>query len=367
MINDNAKIILSNIDYYTAQQYCNFVLFEPTYLPKNHKVVERIVRKESVKSNATYYYIIRCNEHIEFTIKQFNFSDIETIPAYDHPNLWKSESALLNKKLFSEKFIIHPFIFGGDDSAISDNIIWIGFNYKEKPEKSLSTQIMRTSVEITVRNGDITDQELLRICRGLKISNLDLVNDINKKSFAELSYKYRYPSYGGNIPLCYWKHQRSDTTKVEMYSLEEIPVDLFGRDICPSNIDQYDLNSAIHFYVYSDSEEKIVTKEVEYVFEHKITIGSYIRLLMSPTTDGGITIPPVLSNQECKYREYIYNGTTIYHTYLSEDYGMHGAAWTAHNRNIMLFVKPATWTNIKWFESLVSSFFKPKFGISKRK
>jgi hypothetical protein len=346
--------LLEGLAFYSAQEYCNFVLFEPTYLPENSKIITKSMQTETDTTRASHYCIIRGQGDLEFSIKQFNFSDIETIPAYDHPNLWKCESTVANREKFANEFFVHSYIFGGDNSAISDNIIWIGFNYKTIPQKALSTQIMRTSIEITIKNGQLNNEELLKICRGLKISHEQIADGINKTAFVELSRRYRCKGNEGNIPISYWKYKRSTNFKIEMYSFNQIPSHLFGRKTCPFAIGNYHLNSATHFLDQQTNE----TQEVEYLFEHNILIGSYIRILMSPIDTGSIIIPPEIDNQNCQHREFECNKTTVYHTYLKDEYGMHGAAWKNELGNIMVFAKPAAWTNIRWFEKLIDKIMK---------
>jgi hypothetical protein len=355
IVNNEATNLLMGLDFYSAQEYCNFVLFEPTYLPEKSEIITKSLQTETKKTRISHYCIVQRDDGLEFSIKQFNFSgDIETIPAYDHPNLWKCESVVSNQTKFIDKFLIQSYVLGGDNPSISDNIIWIGFNYKHKPQKALSLQMMGTSIEITLKNGHLDTEEFLKICRGLKIANHKLADIINKTPFVVLSRKYRYKENDGNVPISYWKYKRSSEYRVKMYPFQKIPSHLFGRKTCPFGIGDYYLNSAIHFLDPNVGE----TKEVEYCFEHKILIGSYIRLLMSPIYTGSITIPLILDDQECQYREFKCGETTIYHTYLNDEYGMHGAAWKNQNSNIMLFVKPARWTNTPWFKKLVDQMVK---------
>lgn len=351
---NKSNSLLNDLDFYSAQEYCNFVLFEPTHLPHESEIITKSLQTETDKMRASYYCIVRGPDGLELSIKQFNFSDIETIPAYDHPNLWKCESIVANRKVFSDEFFVYPYVFGGDNPAISDNIIWIGFNYKDNPQKASSMQVLRTSIEITIKAGQLHNEELLKINKGMKIANKQIADNINKTSFVELSRKYRYCENEDNVPISYWKYQRSSNFKVNMYPFSQIPVYLFGRQICPLAIGDYRLNSAIHFLDQQTEE----TKEVEYLFEHTILIGSYIRILMSPINTGSIVIPPKVDNQDCQYREFDCDRTTVYNSYLTEKYGMHGAAWKNQNGNFMLFVKPATWTNTQWFNKLVDKIVR---------
>jgi hypothetical protein len=342
----NDKAAVAKLDFSEAQQYCNFVLFEPMVLPNGYSIVEHSLRPQSADTSASYHCVIK-GADAEFSIKQFNFNDIETIAAYDHPNLWKCDDVVADRAKFADKFKISAHIFGGNNASIAENIIWIGYNYKADPQKSLTTQIMRTNIEMTVRKGNISDDILLTVCRGLKVVNPTLAERINHTSFAELSWKHRFSTKTGNVPISYWKYQRPEEFTTQMYAKNEIPANKLCAQTCPLQIGDYTLDSAVEF---SKDEQ---TQEMEYIYQHNTTLGSYIRLLVSPLS-GSIVIPPEAGNQHYHSEQFKHNNTSIYLTYLTEQYGMYGAAWTTGKANLMLFAKPATWTNKLWFKSLSS-------------
>jgi len=86
-----------------------------------------------------------------------------------------------------------PFIYAdtnlvkqGNPFIINNRVGFIGIDYKNN--KALSYSVGFTTVEISVFEGDVTDEELIEY-----IANLVLINfDLSKQSFATVSYTARY-------------------------------------------------------------------------------------------------------------------------------------------------------------------------------
>jgi len=86
-----------------------------------------------------------------------------------------------------------PFIYAdtnlieqGSPFIINNRVGFIGVDYKNN--KALSYSVGFTTVEISVFDGDVTNEELIEYLSSLKIMNPDL----SKKSFATVSYTARY-------------------------------------------------------------------------------------------------------------------------------------------------------------------------------
>ncbi len=81
-----------------------------------------------------------------------------------------------------------------------------------------------------------------------------------------------------------------------------------------------------------------------------------IRLLTSPPgVEGGLPYPPERENrQPCQQLRLQVRGRTIYHAYADERFGQHEAVWQQDGYNLMSIIKPTPWTNLRWFERLLS-------------
>ena len=63
---------------------------------------------------------------------------------------------------------------------------------------------------------------------------------------------------------------------------------------------------------------------------------------------------PDVGEQPCERRTVSVLGATVHHAYLSPEYGAHEAVWQSAERNVLLLVKPAPWTNMEWFERFLT-------------
>lgn len=198
-------------------------------------------------------------------------------------------------------------------------------------------------IEMTVTEGVFDDEALIELYESLKPVSEESKNLILSTPFACLCKGYRYQEKASSVPLSYWKYTRNDTCflhPVLPTSTSVLPIKL------PKNCG-YNLNSI--FLI-----EKPLY-ETEYYYEKEDLPGSYIRLLVaSGSSKQTIACPPKLGDQVCKSQNLNINGLDIYHAYLDEQFGPHETIWRYNDKIMLLLIKPASWTTLKWFQQFIS-------------
>ena len=313
-------------NYHDAQPYCNFVLFEPTWLPEGMMISNQQLRPESIAERSSYRCVF-ADQTRKISVKQFLYDWAP--PAYDHPSLWR------DNKISSINETPIPRFFN-----INNDIAWIGLNFRR--QSSLSLSIKRTMIEMTAIEGTFTDDELIKICKALKPVNLQLMDSILATPFAQLCYSQRHPTSASKVPLSYWKYNRQ-----KKWGINSLPISSVSEPLRIPSSYGYNLNSV---FTFGDP-----VHETEYYYEHRDLPGSYIRILMSPYGQKqGISYPPQLGDQVCTKRVKQLDNKNVHHAYLTEEVGPHEAVWLDKNFVILLLAKPAKWTSITWFNQLIN-------------
>ncbi len=328
-----------------AQAFCNFVLFEPTWLPADLTEDSNKMRPESPSSRASHKSEYRGPSRA-LSIKQFLYDWAP--PAYDHPCLWRN--AEISKP--EETPLPKAYLMG-------NNYIWVGLDHRRKAAATIN--MMRTQIEITVMEGSFDDQDLIQIVCGLAPVNSHAKDSILATSFAELMFNHRQESETISVPTSYFKHTRQEHMKCYPYSakngnlnLEWLP----GNWLADSSIENYRLDSVILFGL-----DRANIQEAEYYFESTLEPGSYIRFLVTKSDDAhAIKYPPALGDQECNSAViYLDIGGTLYHAWSKvNDNGCHTLIFKIRETVINCIVKPAPWTSVDWARELYAAVYGEK-------
>ena len=176
-----------------AQDYCNFVLFKPNWLPNNLRETSNKIRPESPHEESAHRSEYR-DENRALSIKQFLYDWAP--PAYDHPCLWR------NAKISTQENTPLPTPY-----LIGNNYLWFGLDYRRKVSATIN--MLRTQIEITTLEGVFNDQEIAKIVDSMIPVNGDIKNVILAMSFAELMYHQRHQIPASDVPTSYFKHTRN--------------------------------------------------------------------------------------------------------------------------------------------------------------
>lgn len=185
-----------------AQPWSNFVVFTPAALPMDTSITESSVRKEAPPgrpledtvgrtpwsdNNPTAFRMVISGGGRCLRIKQFLYD--WAFPALDHPCLWESETHAV------------PL----DDH----HVLWLGRDYMGN--HGASARMARTTIELSVLEGEFTNSELIDLYRALQPVDHDALQRIVSTSFADLSYFGRYSEaeFQG-VPVGLWKPGQGD-------------------------------------------------------------------------------------------------------------------------------------------------------------
>jgi len=171
-----------------------------------------------------------------------------------------------------------------------------------------------------------------------------------------LSYSHRHEEPVVSVPVGYWKHSRAEELMQYALTKEDIPTK-FLQAMQPLNISlknrNYILNGGFGF-----GKNKDYLEEVEFIFKHKESSGSFIRVLCAQTDSAfSISVPPTISDQECTNKTLTINRNTFYYaTSKNFVFGSHEIVFKNDSFSFMIIVKPVPWTNFEWISDLLASF-----------
>lgn len=331
------------MEWEEAQGWCNFVLMRPTVFADDLSLEKTEMRPESppgrpaevneshrpewTRSNRAAHRSEIAGRGRRLRIKQFLYDYAP--PAFDHPCLWESRG-------------IRGFTVG-------DHLGWLGADFRKLQAATVCFD--RTTIELSVTEGTFEDEELQDICRGMTPVDASARRLILRTPLADLCYQSRHREPPIAVPVGYWAHKRAESLRVTVTRIgDEATTSRFpGFRLAPPDDYGYRLNTA---FVFGEPESP---QEVDFVFEHEKDAGRYMRLLVSPSdATNGLPFPPALEERHPASSHVMrVNGLDVHHAYQDERYGQHEAVWQKRGLNIMLIVKPAVWTDMTWFSTLL--------------
>lgn len=326
------------IDIYwsEAQEWCNFVLFRPTWLPDKLIEISNKIRPESLEEESSHRSEFSDGSR-SLSIKQFLYDWAP--PAYDYPCLWR------NAKISTLENTPTP-----KAHLIGNNYLWFGLDYRRKPAATIN--MLRTQIEITSLHGAFDEQEIKQIISALVPADNNAKDLILATSFAELMYNHRHEICASDVPTSYFKHIRDKSFRCYPFAASslDIKTSLLGHWLKPATIQDYKLDSV---FLFGNDLQNI--QETEYYFESLIEPGAYIRFLVTrKDTKHSIQYPPILGDQACHSTIYkLKNGENLYHAWSkTNEFGCHSLVFQTQNETINCIVKPAPWTTKHWAAEL---------------
>lgn len=321
-----------NLSWHEAQEWCNFILFKPAWLPGELTETSNKTRPESSAAGSSH--------RVEFgdrsrslSIKQFLYDWAP--PAYDHPCLWR------NAKISTLENTLIPRAY-----LIGNNYLWFGLDYRRKPAATIN--MLRTQIEITVIEGTFDDQEIVQIVNSMVPVNSNMKDRILQSSFAELMYNHRHEIPASHVATSYFKHVRKKSFRCYPYAVSslDIKTNLPGYWLLNTVIKDYKLDSV---FLFGENLENI--QEAEYYFENLIEPGAYIRLLVTnKSSNNAIQYPPQLDDQACHSAVHsLKNSESLYHAWSkTNENGSHSLVFKTQKEVINCIIKSAPWTTTYW-------------------
>lgn len=326
----------------------NFPIFYPVQLPGDLKLKKASFRKENPKRSypRSSLKLIFEDESTgkKLSIKEFNYDWAPA--AYDCPSLWK------NHEQFAEEDTPEPKPY-----LIENDVLWVGVNYRNQRAASIITG--RTTIEMIVVEGNLSDQELIQIATGFNPLSKVQSDRILSKNIAQTSYGYPQAVEAVNVPISFWKFPLEDSRIKFQTAFRplDIPKMAVAAHLPLPNDSGYRLDSvfAYHVDVFPSEESKY-----NFVYENESYKGSTIQLLhMHKNSLAACAFPPAPDTTQ-KFKKGIDRvcGIDCYYAYRSEQYGPHELIFQHRNFNYLILVKPTSWTNREWFFKLIEKFFR---------
>lgn len=259
-----------------AQPWCDFVVWTPDELPDGYETVTGTLRKESppgipqaetagrtpwsANNPCAYRFEVR-GPGGRVRVKQFLYD--WAFPALDHPCLWDSDTRAV---------------------AIDDrHVLWFGVDYMK--HRGASARLGRTTAELSVLDGEFSDEEILGLYRALRPADPAAAQAIAATPFAQLSYWARRPDAEKiNVPIGLWKFRRP----TEHHSDWRTGADaerMAGELGLPATLGGLDLDSAGRF-AGDDGRT-----EIEAVYAGGPGRGHELRLIAQRLGRGNLRVP----------------------------------------------------------------------------
>ncbi|AUS80453.1 hypothetical protein C1701_21330 [Actinoalloteichus sp. AHMU CJ021] len=323
-----------------AQAWCSFVVWVPDRLPTGCVARAGTLRREAPpgrpdgsdvgrspwsRANPCAYRFEVVGEGRRLRVKQFLYD--WAVPALDHPSLWRSRTSA------------RPL-----DGR---HVLWFGVDYLGN--RGTSARLGRTMVELSVLDGEFTEEELLDLHRSLRPADADAPSRLAAVPFAELSYWARHHDVEMVVvPTGIWRFDRDgDTAHEGDWVTPPHHAALLGALGLPERLGGLAVDSAARF---TNAEGRT---EVEVLYSGGPDRGRELRLVAQRTGRGRLVVPPRPSAHEWATRTTTtLRGTTVWLGWIDEDHGPFDCVGRAANGvEFRLVSGSGVGLDRRWFES----------------
>lgn len=258
-----------------AQAWCNFVLWTPDRVVDDCELRVGTLRKEAPPgraeghieartpwsgNNLVSYRFEVVGQHRRLRVKEFLYD--WAFPALDQPCLWKSRTRAVP---LDERYVL-----------------WFGVDYLG--HQAAAARIARTTVELSVLEGEFTDQEILDLYRALRPADPVGASAIADTSFAALSYwARRKDAVNLVVPVGLWKFRRGE--HASQWETGDAAAALVGEWGLPSSLGDLWLDSAARM------EDGMGRLEIEAVYVGGPDRGAELRLIAQRPGGGNLRVP----------------------------------------------------------------------------
>jgi hypothetical protein len=323
----------------SAQVWCNFVVFTPHELHPCPEVMTETIRRECIPgrspgmqlgrspwSNANSCSFISTYRwrSAHFRVKQFLYDWAPA--AADQPCLW-GESVRVRS-------LDHPYV------------VWIGRDYKKRP--GAYARMGRTSIELSVIDGQLHDDDVVALYCALKPANPNDAHEIMQTPFARLSYWARHGVELINVPFGLWEYRRK--SRHERYHWT-VRLEESNQGVLPKAVVRgWTLDGIGRF-----GEEANI--ETEWIWCAGADRGREVRIIVQRGRAGRISIPPILEKHPCETTMLHSAGIEVYWACVSGDFGPHNAVFEDHRSGLraLVLTSAAQEHDRAWFVDLLKS------------
>lgn len=296
------------LDEQRAQDGCNFVLWRPTRLPAGCDTSTGTLRREAPPgrvdaagrtpwsdANPACYRTEISGAGRRLRLKQFLYD--WAFPAADQPCLWGSAT--------------RPVPFG------ERRVVWLGTDYLG--HRAASARMARTTVELSVLEGEFTDDELTALYTALRPAVPAAVPRVLATAFADLSYWARHRPAPVAVPTGVFSFQRRGRTPEDAWIAgEDLAALLAGRGLPPA-VGAFRADSAARF------GDGATIAELDVVYTSPD--GAELRLTAQAEGGGRLTLPPVRDKHPALTEIHDLDGRPVHLGYVHAEFGACDAWW----------------------------------------
>ncbi|MEV1026416.1 hypothetical protein [Streptomyces sp. NPDC050264] len=305
---DRLDPVPPTVDEARAQDACNFVVWRPTRLPAGCDTSAATLRREAppgrveVRGRTPWSDAnpACCRTEISggarrLRLKQFLYD--WAFPAADHPCLWGSDT--------------RPFPIG------EDGVVWLGTDYLG--HRAASARMARTTVELSVLQGEFTDEEIVGLFAALRPAVPTAPPRVLATPFSELSYWARYPAGPVAVPTGVFAFQRRGREhEGDWIPSDEVAGFLTGTGV-PVTAGAFRAESAATF------GDGVAVRELDVVYTSPT--GGELRLTAQRTGGGRLAFPPARDKHPATGEVRDLDGRPVHLGYVSAEFGACDAWW----------------------------------------
>ncbi|MER5382881.1 hypothetical protein ABT040_21795 [Streptomyces sp. NPDC002688] len=296
------------LDETRAQPWCTFVLWQPAELPRGCDTRTGTLRREAPPgrvdaagrtpwsdANPSGYRTEISGGGRRLRLKQFLYD--WAFPAADHPCLWGSET--------------RPHEIG------EDRVVWLGTDYLG--HRAGSARMARTTVELSVLDGEFTDEEIIALYAALRPAVPEALPRILATPFSELSYWARHRADTVAVPTGVFAFQRRGRTHEGHWTPSADLTAFLGKQGIPLTAGPFHADSAA---TYGDGT---TVRELDVVYA--TPAGGELRLTAQRTGGGRLRFPPRRDKHPATAETRDLGGRPVHLGYLSAEFGACDAWW----------------------------------------
>ncbi|MEU5437870.1 hypothetical protein AB0G73_31450 [Streptomyces sp. NPDC020719] len=293
-----------------AQEWCNFTLWHPFELPAGCDTAVGTLRKEAPPgrtgpdagrspwsaANPAAFRTEIGGPGRRLRLKQFLYD--WAFPAADHPALWGSET--------------RHFPIG------SGRVVWLGTDYLG--HAAASARMLRTTVELSVLEGEFTGEELVELYRSLRPAVAEVPARVVRTPFSALSYWARHRDVEMvSVPTgLFTFHRRTRPHEGDWVPTAELARFLAARRV-PASLGGFACDSAA---VFADADG---SRELEVIYTSGD--GDELRLVLQRPGGGRMPFPPQREKHPARAEEISVDGRTVHLAYVDDEVGPFDAMW----------------------------------------
>lgn len=329
-----------------AQETVNFVVFRPEWLPVDCILTEVTLRPEQApgrpggmqaqeigqtpwtEANPGSVRAVFRGKQRCLRLKQFLYDWAP--PAASTAPLWNSP---------------HLTPVPGQNA-----IAWLGTDYLQRPGGCI--QLMRTQIEISVMEGEFSEDELGRLLVQLTPAAWESSRAVRGAAFHRLNYWVRYQLRGVQVPYGLWGyHHPRHYDQSQAVSLDELVAKPPLRLLLPVD-SPYVFDSAVII-----AGEQPFHHEIELIYRHQENMSDHLWMTaIDQNSELTLPIPPEPETHRAAVRQAQgLRNTTVWYAALSEQYGAWEAFWEEEKIRYAVWAGTTPFQDGDQFKTLVEN------------